>query len=317
MNFNKNTINGCIKFSTFPRIFTRMHDYIIIDNCFHPIKLFDMKKYFFFLALLPCLSACMDMKLAAVNLPSRFNDNAIQTMQYDSKNALNLDIYTPTQVTANTNVVIFFYGGRWETGEKSDYRFMGALLADHGYIAVLPDYRKYPRVHFPAFVQDGAAAVAWVAAHYPGRRIHIAGHSAGAHIGALIAADHSYLKKYNLDPDLTITDFIGLAGPYDFTPAGDDLEKIFGPPANYPRMQVPTFITGHEPPMLLMWGEDDKDVAAYNLGRLAGKIHAAGGDMAVKIYPGVDHAGMMKAFTWVEPDSPVRRDFFDYLEAHQ
>jgi len=278
---------------------------------------FHLRHFAALLAIL-CLAACMDMKLAAVNLPSHFDDSVIvKTEKYGTQHLQNLDVYTHAKTAADADVVIFFYGGRWETGAKDDYRFMGTLLADQGYIAVIPDYRKYPEVKFPTFVDDGAAAVAWVAAHYPGHRIHIAGHSAGAHIGALIVADKSYLAKYHLDPDKTITDFIGLAGPYAFTPDEPDLKNIFGPPANYARMQVPTFITGHEPPMLLMYGEDDKDVAAYNLGRLAGKIHATGGQVKVKAYPGVDHVGMMKAFTWVEPDSPVRKDFFDYLQSHR
>src|SRR5690242_4501066 len=57
-------------------------------------------------------------------------------------------------------VVIFWYGGSWQDGSKSEYRFVGAALAERGFIAVLPDYRLYPKVKFPDFVDDAAQAVA-------------------------------------------------------------------------------------------------------------------------------------------------------------
>jgi len=81
-------------------------------------------------------------------------------------------------------VVIFFYGGEWQAGEKGDYRFAAEALTSEGFIAVLPDYRIYPEVTFPAFVQDGARAVRWVHDNIaafggdPGR-IYLMGHSGG------------------------------------------------------------------------------------------------------------------------------------------
>jgi acetyl esterase/lipase len=73
-----------------------------------------------------------------------------------------LDLYLPSEVVAPAPVVVFFYGGRWEAGSKADYRFVGQALASRGFVVVIPDYRLYPEVRFPTFVEDGAAAVAWV-----------------------------------------------------------------------------------------------------------------------------------------------------------
>src|SRR5262245_22047758 len=73
-----------------------------------------------------------------------------------------LDVYLPTGAFGGAPVALFFYGGAWERGNRSDYRFVGQALASRGIVAVVPDYRLYPEVSFPDFVRDGALAVRWV-----------------------------------------------------------------------------------------------------------------------------------------------------------
>ena len=58
-------------------------------------------------------------------------------------------------------MVVFFYGGSWNHGERHDYRFVGEALAARGIVTVIPDYRLYPQVRYPDFLKDNAAAVAW------------------------------------------------------------------------------------------------------------------------------------------------------------
>ena len=156
------------------------------------------------------------------------------------------------------DVVVFFYGGRWTYGAKEDYRFVAATFVKEGFVVVIPDYRKYPQVRFPVFVEDGAKALAWVSDHiveWHGNpaRIHVVGHSAGAHIGTLLTADARYLAEEGKDRSLTIHDFAGLAGPYAFTPDEPDLEDMFGPPQNYPIMQVTTFIDDTTTDTAALW----------------------------------------------------------------
>ena len=143
-----------------------------------------------------------------------------------------LDVYLPEGLAGPAPVVVFFYGGRWESGAKGAFRFVGQALASRGFVAVIPDYRRYPEVRFPTFVEDGAAAVAWVRRNIgelggdPGS-LHLAGHSAGAHIAALLALDHHYLAEVGVDRS-AVTSFVGLAGPYDFLPLDDPtLEAIY------------------------------------------------------------------------------------------
>mgnify|MGYP006191682469 CR=1 FL=1 len=62
-------------------------------------------------------------------------------------------------------MVVFFYGGSWNSGSKDDYGFVGEALASRGIVVVIADYRLDPQVRYPAFLQDGAQAVAWTYQH--------------------------------------------------------------------------------------------------------------------------------------------------------
>lgn len=78
-----------------------------------------------------------------------------------------LDIYSPNILSGKPahklrKVVIFYYGGRWDSGERSDYKFVGEALASLGFIVVIPDYRVYPEVLFPAVMEDPVLAARWV-----------------------------------------------------------------------------------------------------------------------------------------------------------
>src|SRR5205085_365459 len=99
------------------------------------------------------------------------------------------DVYQPKQTGTNRPVVVFWYGGSFTSGNRAEYRFVGASLAEAGIVAMLPDYRLYPEVKFPTFMDDAASAVAWAQSHaseYGGdpHRVVLMGHSAGAYIAA-------------------------------------------------------------------------------------------------------------------------------------
>jgi acetyl esterase/lipase len=268
------------------------------------------------LGLLLSGTGCTQLAFMAANLPTRFGGmTVVHDQPYGADASQKLDIYVPAHAPdERLDVVVFFYGGRWTSGAKADYRFVAAAFADRHFITVIPDYRKYPQVRFPVFVEDGAKALAWVsdniAAHNGNpARIHVAGHSAGAHIGALLAADAHYLAAEGKSRSAVIHDFAGLAGPYAFTPDEPDLEDMFGPPANYPKMQVPTFIDGAQPPLLLLHGATDVTVKAINAERVAARAKTAGGCVRTMSYPGVDHIGIISALSWFNPKHvPVADD---------
>ena len=241
----------------------------------------------------------------AANLPTHFDRvTVVHEQAYGPEPSQTLDLYVPADPKdKQMEVIVFFYGGRWTYGTKDNYRFVGSTFAERGFLVVIPDYRKYPSARFPEFVQDCAKALAWVADHIAEShgnpaRIHVVGHSAGAHIGALLAADPHYLADEGKDRSRVIYDFAGLAGPYAFTPDEPDLEDMFGPPQNYPRMQVTTFIDGAQPPMLLLYGDEDRAVKYANLWKLEQRIMQRGGCVQSRIYPDVDHTGLVGALSW-------------------
>ncbi len=255
------------------------------------------------------LVAALDVRTlgpALLNFPTVFSRTGlVRNIAYGPEPWRRLDIYLPAGHAAQKlPVIVFFYGGRWTSGQKEIYRFAGDAFARRGFIVAIPDYAKYPAVRFPGFVEDGAKALAWVSDHileYGGdpARIFVAGHSAGAHTGAVLAANPAYLAHEGKDRSAVIRGFAGLAGPYAFTPDEPDLMDIFGPPERYPAMQVTTFIDGTQPPMLLLYGDSDTTVKRFNLDRLEARIHEKGGAVKSVIYPGTDHLWIVGALGWV------------------
>lgn len=73
-----------------------------------------------------------------------------------------LDVWRADDASADDKrpVLIFWHGGGWVKGARADYAFAGRAFAKKGFVVVVPDYRKVPQVRFPAFVEDGADAVA-------------------------------------------------------------------------------------------------------------------------------------------------------------
>lgn len=219
---------------------------------------------------------------------------------YGDHNRQKLDIYLPDTMTSAhpLKTVVFFYGGSWDSGSKTDYKFVAEALTSAGYIVVIPDYRLYPEVVFPKFVEDGALAVTWVFEHiseYGGDAadVFLAGHSAGAHIAALLSLDASYLAKYGHHPtDVTAT--IGLAGPYDFLPLQSErLKQIFGPEPQRWQSQPIHFVQGNNPPMLLLVGNKDRTVLPKNSLNLASEIEQKNGVVELIEFDDLNHVAMV------------------------
>jgi len=129
-----------------------------------------------------------------------------------------LDLYLPRD-KKNFPVLVFLHGGSWRTGDRSLYKALGDRLARAGIGAVIPSYRLMPQNPHPAQIEDVAAAFAWVARNISEHggdpsRIYLSGHSAGAHLAALLGLDEKYLKKYDLDRT-AIRSVIAMSGVYD------------------------------------------------------------------------------------------------------
>ena len=221
-------------------------------------------------------------------------------ISYSSHSRHKLDIYRPSNPPATAPVVVFFYGGNWNSGERADYLFAGEALAAKGYVAVLPDYRLYPEVRYPDFLTDCAAAVRWVfdnIAKFGGdpQRIFLMGHSAGAYNAAMLALNPAYLRAAGVDAR-RVRGLIGLAGPYDFLPlTGPVTKAVFGFPDTPIATQPIQFASAAAPPALVVTGKLDTLVNPGNSSRLAMRLQARGAQARVIVYPALGHRTLLGA----------------------
>jgi acetyl esterase/lipase len=244
------------------------------------------------------LSACSITQLFNAIIPTGDLTKSAD-ISYGSLPRLKLDVYTPKNgTTAPKPVVVFFYGGRWDSGERSDYLFVAEALTSRGFVAVVPDYRLYPTVKFPDFMDDAAQAFVWTKANigrYGGdpNRIYVMGHSAGAHLAAMLTYEKSFLQHAG-GSHRDISGMIGLAGPYDFLPLKDErLMEIFGPIDGWPKSQPINYVEGNEPPALLMHGDNDVVVGPHNSANLARRIREKGGKVEHIRYADMEHRAMV------------------------
>ena len=270
------------------------------------------------------LGGCSGLDLLNAVVPST-GYKVVADRSYGDNPTQKLDVLVPKDLAAGEKrpVVVFFYGGSWATGSRAQYRFAGEALTSKGFIAVIPDYRHFPDVKFPAFQTDAALALRWAADHvneYGGDpdAIFVMGHSAGAHMAALLTVDPAYAQAAGVK-DGTIKGFIGLAGPYAMVPSKvASVRDVFAglPDENVARPV--TFVTPDKPappPMLLMYGLADKTVGRGNATELTGLVRAAlGGEATLIEYPDITHPGIILAMArYFRGRAPVLDDTADFV----
>jgi acetyl esterase/lipase len=214
-----------------------------------------------------------------------------------------LDIWAPAGTAANARlpVVIFFYGGGWHSGSRHDYGFAGRAFAGEGFVTVIPDYRLTPKGRWPDFLNDSAAAVAWVQANIAAHggdpdRIALMGHSAGGYNAAMLALDPKWLRAAGGDA-AALRGVAALAAPLDFLPLekGGSADKAMGHVRPAAATQPIRFARGDAPPLWLATGDEDTTVRPRNSRNLARAIAAAGGRAELRLYPGMGHQGIVMA----------------------
>lgn len=234
-----------------------------------------------------------------------------------------LDVYRPTQPApaGGWPVVVFFYGGSWNTGQRADYAFVGEALASRGMLALVADYRLYPQVRYPDFLRDCAAALAWgldQAAALGGnpKQVYVMGHSAGAYNAAMLALDARWLAPTGHTPR-ELAGFIGLAGPYDFLPTGNpDVQPVFFHP-DYPPDTQPLPLAGAGAPRSFIGAarKDDLVDPQRNSVALAQRLQGLGVPVTLRLYDRVNHATLAGALgaplRWL---APVLNDVARFVE---
>jgi acetyl esterase/lipase len=236
------------------------------------------------------------------------------------RNKLNIWVPTGTKKTDKQPVLVWLYGGGWYSGQRDDYGFAGRAFARQGFIVVIPDYRIVPDGHWPDFLHDSAAAVAWTdanIANYGGDpdRIALSGHSAGAYNAVMLALDPQWMKAAGSDTSV-IRGVAALAGPYDFAPfeEGGRADVAMGDIRPVERTQPITFVRADAPPLWLGHGTADTVVRVRNSQRLAAAMQKVGGSAALREYDGLSHNDLVMALTKpLAYKGPILPEMTDFL----
>ena len=272
-------------------------------------------------SLMALLAACTPSPALLNVLVPRTGYHVVRDLAYGDGPRRKLDVYVPDHLAGNAPVLVFFYGGSWQFGSRDQYLAFGQAFASLGIVTVVADYRLYPEVTYPAFVEDGAQAVAWVHAHiaqYGGdpQRLFVSGHSAGGYNAVMLGSDPKYLKAAGGDLSW-LRGVIGIAGAYDFLPLTDpDYIAIFHGPMNRESMPV-SHIDGKRPPMLLAWGLADGTVGAKNIDNMEARLKAVGSPVETHRYPGTGHIGIiLSLIPGFRGRTTLRDDMARFIQSH-
>jgi acetyl esterase/lipase len=224
--------------------------------------------------------------------------NVVRDQSYGAHPRQKLDIYSPAKACPDGPIVVFWYGGAWTRGDRAAYAFAGAALAARGITTVVPDYRLYSEVRFPAFIEDAAAAYAWSVRHLAGagsgqRAVFVMGHSAGAHIAALLAYDENYIRQAGAGLPRP-KGLIGLAGPYAFDPTTwASTKDIFATASTADSARPVAFVRPGAPPSLLLHGAADTTVRLFNTRDTVAALKKSGTPVETAEYPDIGHVGLI------------------------
>lgn len=208
-----------------------------------------------------------------------------------------MDVYVPDGLKNPACTVLFFYGGRWQGGERGLYRFVGEAFSSRGCVTAIADYRLYPKVRYPAFVEDAAKALVFLHAHaqdYGGdpNRIFVAGHSAGAYNALMLTINPRFIEAAGGKP-AWIRGAIGISGPYDFLPFEDaDVIDIFSTEKDAATQPI-NYVHPGLPPVFLATGMNDTEVKPKNAINLAAKLREAGVPVTLQVYPDARHMAIV------------------------
>lgn len=243
-----------------------------------------------------------------------------------------LDIYAP-KGAKQLPVVVWIHGGGWRRGNKLLVQKKPQAFTDQGYVFVSINYRFVPDHTMHDLATDVATAIKWVHDHiadYGGspETIFVGGHSAGAHLSALVCSDESYLKKQGLA-------LSNIAGCFPVDTATYDAAKLvtlldrtnslrtelytnaFGETAESQKKYSPITYINKEtkyPPFLLLHVASRPDATLIS-NAFAKAINSAGGQAETFAAKGKDH-GSINSELGTEGDEPTKA-VFAFLKEHQ
>lgn len=224
------------------------------------------------------------------------------------------DFYKAANPKADTPMIVFIHGGGWTSGDKSMYKFLAEGLTSEGYDVALPNYRIYPEVKYPAFLDDSAKAIAAIAKKEPRRPLVLIGHSAGAYNALMMAFQPNHLSDAGFGLCENIAGIVSLASPTGALPAEQEPtisifpDRFMGDDGALRHVDRPL------PPLLLINGKDDTSVHPENAVELGEALK--GRDVAtVKIYPDTNHVDVVKQFSrHFEKQGETKADVIRFID---
>lgn len=248
---------------------------------------------------------------------------------YGDQPSQDLDVYYPKAlsqamksqqaITTTYPMVVFVYGGSWETGTKEEYAFVGQSLAQAGYVTAVVNYRKAPEHVYPDYVEDTAQAIAWsyknaASLNADPDRLAVVGHSAGAFNVVAAVSNEDFLAPYGISPD-AIKAVIGIAGPYSYDFTKFPSASAFGPGATPDQVMPDRQIKGKQPPYLLLTAENDTTVYDTNTIKMTKALKDVGATVENGEIKGASHAtsigAMAPPLRWL---NDVRAQVLTYLD---
>jgi acetyl esterase/lipase len=209
------------------------------------------------------ITTCLFTQAQTVNYTSVSNipyypESEIARDEYIKERCV-LDLYHPDNKEGFPTVV-WFHGGGLTAGNKS----IPAELKEQGMAVVAVNYRLYPKIKAPVYIEDAASAVAWVFNHieeYGGDPdlIFISGHSAGGYLTSMVGLDKSWLMKQKIDAN-RIAGLIPFSG---HTITHFTVRKERGIEATQPLVDdlAPLFhVRKDAPPLLLITGDREMEM---------------------------------------------------------
>lgn len=211
------------------------------------------------MALMSMLAGCSSLDV--LNAVTGSPNTEPVVVSYGPSPRQKIDVYAlPTGNPRSRPMVVFFYGGSWATGSRTDYAFVARGFGEAGYVVAIVDYRLTPEVTYPEFVKDSAQAVQVLmqrARDYGADpdKIVLMGHSAGAYNALMVAMDQRWLDASYRS---RIRGVIGLSSPVNFLPIQlPEAQRAFNWP-NTPRDTQPIeHIREDNPPILLLSANRD------------------------------------------------------------
>ena len=210
-----------------------------------------------------------------------------------------LDVFRPAGA-AGAPVLVFFHGGYWRALSAADYAFVAEPIVAAGAVCVLVDYALMPAVRMAELVRQCRAALAWTQANIAGfggdpDRIHIAGHSAGGHIVAmLLAAD---APPGTGDVSAMVKSAVAISGLFDLEPIRlCYLNETLGLSAEEARAASPLYALPARPtPLVACYGGAESEEFARQSTVYGEAVTAAGGVCEVRAISGEDHMSIAAA----------------------